>query len=393
MTFLTGYLFTLFLAGPVASRPAASDLLDNVVEVLVNRYYDRELREDLPELARPYLERFSRASSPREERAVVHEFLAQIPVSHLGLVSEDAHDSLWAELRGDDQWTYGFQLARLEEGWFVDWVYEGGPADSAGLARGDQILSIDGIAPGESPVVDWRSDDAALPDTPLHGLRCSSGSRVQLLLRRSEGRVGRLDLPAQQYSAWRACQESVTVHEVGGVRVGYVHYWMIHINNSSSFLRELCRERFAGCDALVLDLRGRGGAAQQAFGMIRALDRDRGVWGKPVVALVHADSRSAKEVIAHELQAEGDALIVGEKTHGAVIPASFEDVGQGAVLMFPSFTLGRYTDQIEGTGVTPDIRVDYPLAWTAGADPILEAGLEAARAWCSSLEGSDEDRR
>ena len=103
--------------------------------------------------------------------------------------------------------------------------------------------------------------------------------------------------------------------------------------------------------------------------------------------------RSAKEVIAHELQAEGDALIVGEKTHGAVIPASFEDVGQGAVLMFPSFTLGRYTDQIEGTGVTPDIRVDYPLAWTAGADPILEAGLEAARAWCSSLEGSDEDRR
>ena len=181
MTFLTGYLFTLFLAGPVASRPAASDLLDNVVEVLVNRYYDRELREDLPELARPYLERFSRASSPREERAVVHEFLAQIPVSHLGLVSEDAHDSLWAELRGDDQWTYGFQLARLEEGWFVDWVYEGGPADSAGLARGDQILSIDGIAPGCDRAAPEQAAGALLRDAPAAADRDAVLAAVRLL--------------------------------------------------------------------------------------------------------------------------------------------------------------------------------------------------------------------
>lgn len=367
----------------------SGDLFRRVTEVLSERYYDEEFRPRIDELAAAYLERAEAAGSLSEERAVVGEFLARVPVSHLGLISERAYASLFSELQREERWMYGFQLVRLPQGWFVDWVYEGGPADRAGLRRGDQVLRLNDVAPERSGLLDWRTDDAALPDPPLHALMAEPEDVVEIVLRRETGRVGRLRLPAGVYSGWEACRASARVIEVGPYRVGFVHYWFVPMSDATRFLRELCTERFADCDALVLDLRGRGGAAHQAFGMLAVLDREEGDWRKPLVALVHADSRSAKEVIAYELQSRGDARIVGERTHGAVIPATFQKVGQGAVLMFPSTSLGRYTDAIEGRGIVPDVEVAYPLAWTAGADPILEAGLIAARDWCDSLAGEE----
>ncbi len=77
------------------------------------------------------------------------------------------------------------------------------------------------------------------------------------------------------------------------------------------------------------------------------------------------------------------SMLVGEKTPGAVIPASFEDVGAGMVLMFPSFTLGNYTRAIEGVGVPVDFEARYALAYTAGKDAILSQGLRVAAAWAA----------
>ena len=362
------------------------ELMRNVYEVLRSRYYDERFREEqLPEIAHPFLERSRRLGELEQERELVHDFLSNIPVSHLGLMSETAHEQMIAELGRRPRWTFGFQLAHLEEGWFVDWVYEGGPAERAGIARGDQVLTIDGRAPEHSPRVDWRTDDAALPDPALHGVLADGDDSVELLLRRRPGLQGRLSLRSRRYSGWQAAEASARVFAMGDLRVGYVHYWFIPMTGGTKFLRELCRGRFADCDALIFDLRGRGGAAHEAMGIVKTLDPEGDDWGKPVVALVHADSRSAKEVIAWELQRRNAALLVGERTHGAVIPASFTKVGSGMVLMFPSTSLGSYTKEIEGRGITPDVVVDYPLPWTAGRDPVLEAGKVVAREWCSAL--------
>jgi len=382
------------LAATPAPAPAPSDLLERVVDVLEHRYYDDEFRRAvLPELAATYRERARGARGLRAERELVHELLSHIPVSHLGLLSEASYRALFAELARQDQWMFGFQLVELPEGWFVDWVYEGGPADRAGLERGDEVLSLDGIAPAASPRVDWRTDDAALADPALHALLAREGDAVEILLRRRAGRVGRLRLPAGRTSGWRATRHSARVIDAGEWRIGYVHYWFVPLSGAGSYLRELCVGRFAGCDALILDLRGRGGAAHEAWAMLKALDPEGGVWDRPVVALVHADSRSAKEVIAYELAERGWATLVGETTAGAVIPATFEPVGSDSVLMFPSMTLGEHTDRIEGRGVAPDVAVDYPLPWSEGRDPILEAGLAAARARCEERARAAESAR
>ena len=365
-------------------------LLERVAEVLTKSYYDKDFRAQVPTIAERYATAAAGAETLNEERQVVHEFLSNLEVSHLGLMSTRGRDSMFAELTGRQSWMFGFQLVHLEEGWFVDWVYEGGPADRAGLERGDEVLTLDGLPPERSPRVDWRTDDCALPDPAMHGVLAEPGDSVNILLRRGPSKKGRLALEAEEYSGWEAAKKSVSIKELGPFRVGYVHYWFIPMSGGSSLLRDLCTDRFSDCDALVFDLRGRGGAGHEAMQIIEHLDASEGLWRKPLVLLIDDDTRSAKEVISYDLKQSGSALIVGEKTPGAVIPATFTDVGSDTFLMFPSFTLGRYTEEIEGVGVTPDIHVAYPLAWTAGADPVLEAGFIAAQAWCEELVTGNE---
>jgi C-terminal processing protease CtpA/Prc len=154
----------------------------------------------------------------------------------------------------------------------------------------------------------------------------------------------------------------------------YVHLWFVFHGRSAALLRAALEDH--PCDGLLLDLRGRGGSALESLLVLDAVRRacDEGV---RVVALVDSRTRSAKEVIALELQRRGLATLVGERTAGAVLPATFAPVGQGAVLMYPATRLGRYSQEIEGVGVAPDVPCADPLPYAPGADPILEAGRAA----------------
>jgi len=317
-----------------------------------------------------------------QQRAVVRDFLAEIPSSHLALYSRETHASLMAELACAARPTFGFQLTRVGDGFFVDWLYEGGPAQRAGLRRGDRVIEIDGRAPVDCPRLDWSSDDAALPDPPQHALLCDRGDEVELWVERAHGLRSRGRVTAALYSGCDAARASARVVNEKG-RFGYVHLWFIAAPDAGNLIRELLADEFADCDGLLLDLRGRGGVASEIRRVTRLLAAD-GEWGRPVVLLTDAGTRSAKEVIAHEMQRTGDALVVGETTAGAVIPASFEHVGQDGVLMYPRRSLGRHTSLLEGRGVQPDVLVERPFEYSNGADPILEAGIVALQTWVAS---------
>jgi hypothetical protein len=70
--------------------------------------------------------------------------------------------------------------------------------------------------------------------------------------------------------------------------------------------------------------------------------------------------------------------LVGEASAGAVIPASFGDVGFDSVLMFPTMRLPKYTDLLEFKPVPPDVEVTRPGLYAAGRDAILDAGVAEA---------------
>ncbi len=364
----------------------APDLFERVVDVLAERFYDEDFREaELPALVRRFAPLAERAESPEREREVVDALLGQIPVSHLALLSSATYAKMHDELNGRAAPTLGFQLVELEGAYFVHWLLEGGPADRMGLLRGDRILAIDGEPVARSRRLDWSSDDAALPDPNLHAVNCSRDELVLLDVERAPGLVNQLALRARNDSGFAASQRSVQVFEEEGFSIGYVHLWYIHMRGAAELVQNALEGPLAECEAWIFDLRGRGGSAAEVRRISQAVARAS---NRPLVLLTDSETRSAKEVLAYDLRAREDVLIVGETSAGAVIPATFQSVGDGATLMFPSFTLGRYTQLLEGKGVAPDIEVEDDLAYAAGRDAILDAGRSAAAAWLAELDAS-----
>ena len=392
---LTSLLFVPATQDEAVAEPAAvpGEVFDQVVSMLERWYYDKEFRvETLPGLAAPYRDQAWAAETLVAERAVVGQFLAEIPSSHLALLSIESYHRLGAELFGKSTPRFGLQLVHLEGRYHATWILEGGPADIAGVRRGDEVVTIDGLLPAACTRLDWSTDDAALPDAPVHALNAEEGDVVEIQLRRERDsdETFTVELTAVPYSGWEASDASVRVIEQGDERIGYVHFWFFQFDKPSTLMRSLIEGRFSECDGLVVDLRGRGGSALEVERLMRLFDLESGVWGRPLVALTDRRTRSAKEVIALRIQEENVGALIGERTAGAVIPATFKEVGGGAVLMFPSATIGQFSDRLEGKGVAPDVAVDDPVPFIAGADPILEAALRHLRSRLVSESASSE---
>lgn len=364
-----------------AGAPARIDLFDRVVETLRAKFFDKDWREhELPGLAQRFADRAHAAKSLDQQRRITQELLANVPASHLALLSAEDTDRIWAELGGRPEPTFGFELIEYDGKYFAYQVLDDGPAAEAGLLSGDRVAAIDGVPTEQSARLGWRTDDAYLPDPPVHDVRCAAGDVVRLRIERHPREWLDVQVPAREYSAFQSTKDGARVIEYDGLRIGYVHLWYIYMSGCVNFLRDKLQSDFADCDALILDLRGHGGNGMAVAGILGAFKGKNKVWDKPVVALINGLTRSAKEIIAYEMRNMKIATLVGEPTAGAVIPASFADVGNGMVLMLPTFRLGHYTDAIEGKPVQPHIRVKDAGPYSAGRQPLIEAGLrEAAR--------------
>jgi carboxyl-terminal processing protease len=369
------------LASPAATseRHESGEMFDAAVRALSKGFHDRKFRQrELPALVERYRSASRAAGTRDEERQVIHDLLSNIPASHLALLSESTYRGFMGALAGKTTPTLGFELVRLEDGYYVPAVLEGGPAQRAGLRRGDRVLAIDGIPTTRSARLDWRSDDAYLPDPPAHKLHCRPDEVVSLEVERSPGQVIEIEILSRPYSTLDAARTSAHVFPVDGFRVAYIHFWFVHADEMDSILRSALRTKFKDADALMFDLRGRGGDGRMIRTVLDLLGGEQSPWNRPVVGLMDERTRSAKELLAHGLRKRRLGVLVGRTTAGAVLPASFKRVGPESILMFPASGLGRATELIEGSGVSPDIPVDSALPYAAGDDPILRVGLAVA---------------
>ena len=374
-----------------AVTESGGTLFENVSSALQKKYVDQRFRaEELPKLVAQFADRAKRATTLREQREIVEEFLSHIPASHLGLLSKTTHRYVMWDLAGRRYPTVGFQLIQINSKYYAFTVLEAGPGARAGVLPWDRIVTIDGLAPEESPRVDWRSDDAYIGDDrdpPVHYLIVSARETINLKIERRPGRFLDLKVPVEDYSAFDAAKASGRVLQSGGRSFGYFHFWYVHIQGVPELLKEKLQGEFSACDGLIIDLRGRGGNGFAISKIVALLQADRATKNRPIVALVDRQSRSAKDVLAYEFKSKGIARLVGEPTAGAVIPASFADVGHDSVLMFPTFRMPRYTDLLDFKPVQPDVSIERAGPFSAGKDPILEAGLaEVLRLTKTSLK-------
>ena len=356
---------------------------DRVADRLQKSFYDRAFRTtELPRLIAEFRGVAGATASPAEERDVIWRFLGRIPASHLGLLSHAGYGALINELQSKSHPTLGLQLLRWENRYFATMVLAGGPADSAGIRPWDEIVAVDARPPGESRRLDWRSDDAYLTDDrdpPTHSLVVTVEDSVTLTVAAEPGRTRDVWLRAASYSGLEASTQSLRLLERDGVRIGYVHWWYMHSRGIPAMFIEGLNGPLKRSDVLVLDLRGRGGSGRTVTDLIAMLARGSAQrFDGPVVGLIDRQTRSAKEVFAAELRAQGLARLVGEPTAGAVVGLDFDEVGDSAILMFPVLTVAPYTEQLELKPTKPDVAVPWGGPYSGARDPILEAGIDEA---------------
>jgi len=357
-------------------------LFENVVKVLQKNYVDTAFREkQLPALAEQYRAKAAAAASLRDQRQVVHELLSNIAASHLQLLSAEAHRAMMADLLQVAYPSFGFQAIGGGPNAYAAFILEGGPAARAGLLLGDRIVSIDGTPLEESKRTDWRTDDAYIGDDRDPSVRYVLASaltdRIALRVERRPGEFVNLTINAEEYTSFDAAENSVRVVRSGETTIGYLHFWYVHMAGVPELIKRSIEGRLKNVDALVLDLRGRGGSAGEVQRTIALVEEYMKKTKKPVVALVDRQSRSGKDILTYEFKQRG-VCIVGEASAGAVIPATFADVGHGSVLMFPSTRLPKYTDMLELKPTPPDVLVERAGLFAAGQDPIFDAGIAEA---------------
>lgn len=263
-------------------------------------------------------------------------------------------------------------------------VFQGGPADRAGIPDGARLLAIDGVELA-----------GATADEVAARLRGEEGSRLWIAYAGADGRRRTATLERARYTP-----VEVELLQRGPLPVLRVRDFVGSITRPAvlATVAHLGRSEGGGEPAaLVIDLRAApGGDLYEAFDLAAAFLpegtllgslRSRAALPREVRApggakldvalalLVGPDTASAAEVFAGVLQAHGRAVLIGGRSYGKCSSQTDTRLADGSVLRFTNLEVllpgGQSCSQ---RGLSPDVEVD------AATLPRLPELLRHARA-------------
>jgi carboxyl-terminal processing protease len=351
---------------------------------------------------------------------VMNEMLGQLGQSHLEVTGPGAEDLPIAEesgpVTGGEPGDPGLTVRIIEGRPTVTHVRANSSAARAGLRPGYLVTHLAGRDAAALP-------PSARPQRPIEDrfrlrlqamrrLSGPAGTRVTVRFLDLEDRPGEVMLERdpprgkmQQIGLLPPLYPEVHVSQVSDVGVIAFNFFLL-----KDVLPEVQKAiegfRARGARALILDLRGNpGGVGAMAIpvaarlvtkplvlGTIQFRDHALTLTAAPqlgakpftgrVVVLTDEGTASTSEILAAGLQEAGRAVVVGDSTLGAVLPSVIEKLPGGAILqyMVADFKTPKGV-LLEGRGVQPDRRViETRAALRSGRDPVLDAGVVAARA-------------
>ena len=297
---------------------------------------------------------------------------------HSSFLDPDSYREMQVETSGSFG-GLGIEITLRDDVLTVVAPIEGTPAHRAGLAPGDRIVKIDGLA----------TKDMQLSDA-VKRMRGKPGTKVTISVMREGWAEPRdFEIVREQIRV-----QSVRAHDLGG-GVGYLRIRQFQEQTGHDV--EAALDRFAknGTKALVLDLRNNpGGLLTSAVevaekfiddgklivyteGRVRNQNMRFSAHAKkaytslPMVVLVNQGSASASEIVAGALQDYGRAVLVGTQTFGKGSVQTIIPLSDGSGLRL---TTAKYFTpkgrSIHGKGITPDIVVEAPKE-PAGTPPRL----------------------
>ncbi len=265
------------------------------------------------------------------------------------------------------------------------------PAEKAGILSGDIILAVDG-----------KSTDGWTSDYAVQQIRGVTGTRVTLKVKHLDGTeatitVTRGDIPIQsvftqpQLNPIPGGDGKTLVDRTGkpATDIAYINISQFHENTVTELRTQAKSIESQGYKGLILDLRSNPGGLLSAtvdvadeFLSTGTILSEKDGDGKtqtwtaksggilthiPIVILMDSGSASGAEVLAAALRDNGRAKIIGTTSYGKGTVNQLMEIkncgdpkGCGALYMAVGHWLTPKGDQIEGTGIKPDIEV--PMA-------------------------------
>lgn len=416
---LAALLVTAALTSVVSAQaPDAAATFDKVWTIVRDTHFDPSFDRATWDRAREELRpKAIAAKTSGELRSVLRDLLGRLGLSHFAVIpaSPDTPGNL-ADLSGQP----GFEARLIDKQLVVTTVDAESAAAAAGVRPGWIVQTVSGIPMARTlaPIADGAPERIAQLEAwrlSLAQLRGPSGSMLAVtfidgggtLVAKSIRRTAEAGEPVHvgNLPTMYVRVRSSLMETPGGGKAGVIAFnvWMAAVD--ARFQQAM--DRFRTADGIVIDLRGNpGGLAAMIMGISGHFLSERLTLGVmktkdselrfvanprlvnaagdrvepfrgPVAILVDGLSASASECFTGGLQSLGRARVFGQPSMGQALPALFDTLPNGDVLIhaWGDFVTGTGV-RLEGRGVVPDEIVPATRAdLLAGRDRPLESAL------------------
>ncbi|XP_047308681.1 carboxyl-terminal-processing peptidase 1, chloroplastic [Impatiens glandulifera] len=244
-----------------------------------------------------------------------------------------------------------------------------GPAHSAGVRQGDEVLAVNGM--------DVRGKSSFEVSSLIQG---PNETLVNIKVKHGNcGPVQSIEIQRQSIARSPVLYRLEKIDN-GATSVGYIRLKEFNALAKKDLLTAMKRLQSSGASSFVLDLRdNRGGLVQagveiaklflnEGETVISTVGRDsldersiitdtRPLTTAPTIVLVNQNTASASEIVASALHDNCKAVLVGETTFGKGLIQSVYELrdGSGVVVTVGKYVTPNHKD-INGNGIEPDFQ-------------------------------------
>lgn len=247
----------------------------------------------------------------------------------------------------------------------VSHVYEGSPAEAAGIKDGDILVMVEDI----------EAVSMELSELVTY-IRGEEGTVVNLKIYR-EGESDYLDIPVT-----RAEIDLPTIeHKMLNDKIGYIYILDFGAPTAEQFRAAVEDLKQQGMQAMLLDVRDNPGGMVTAVTEIldeilpegllvyiqdkhgkkqEFYSKEESVIDMPVAVLINKNSASASEILAGAIRDYEYGTLIGTNTYGKGVVQTVYPLADGDAV---KLTTAKYFtpkgENIHGTGIAPDIELEY----------------------------------